>query len=459
MNSFFANKNDMNTIDAFEQQLAKQILISERKRVTILAVILSLMALEVFTISFYFPDFFPKEFLDKLYGLQLWNWINLLLVASAAYEWLIRIFINNAIKKGEQISDFLRYINVFVETSLPTVIIFLVAQAIDPALALVAPPSFFYFIFIILASLRLDFKLCLFTGTVAAIEYFLLALLFSSSISESTHATLLTSLPPHVVKAIVLFITGLVTGLITLQLRRQIIHSFRSVQERNDIANIFGQHVSPAVVEKLLHQPTEMSTEIRHVCVMFLDIRDFTTFSEKHPPEEIVNFLNILFEPMIEIVNRHQGVINKFLGDGFMAIFGAPLSDGKDSQHAIDAAQEIIETVKQKILKDEIPPIRIGIGLHTGQAVTGNVGSAQRKEYTVIGDVVNLASRIEQLNKQFNSQLLISAEVWNVIIQEEINVIDKGLIQVKGRKESVKIYQISECNKSKIYKPHRCSDK
>jgi adenylate cyclase len=365
-----------------------------------------------------------------------------MLAVFAAYEWILLVFLNDVIKKGKQLSVFLRYFNAFAETSLPTIAIILLAQVIDPIFALVSPPSFIYFIFIILAVLRLDFKLCLFTGTVAAFEYFSLAGFYISTVNESAK-TVLALTPHHFIKTVILFVTGLITGLVTYELKRQIIHSFRSIEERNNIANIFGQHVSPAVVDKLLHQhPAEMNTEMRHVCVMFLDIRDFTTFSENNPPEKVVNFLNTLFEPMIDIVNQHNGVINKFLGDGFMAIFGAPISDGKDSQNAVNAAQEIIETVKQKIGKAEIPPIRIGIGLHTGKAVTGNVGSAQRKEYTVIGDVVNLASRIEQLNKQFDSQLLISAAVCEAIGQNTDTLIDQGLIPVKGRKELVQIYRI-----------------
>jgi adenylate cyclase len=431
------------TQDAFEQELARQILLSEKKRVTILAVILSIIVLDFFISACGFPALFPKEFHSQLEGLPFWIWLNLLLAAFAAYEWFSRIFIDYVIKTGKPVSASLRYFNVFEETSLPTVAIILVAQVIDPVLALVSPPSFFYFIFIILAALRLDFKLCLFTGTVAAIEYLSLAWFYISPVNDSAKTTILTLLPHHTVKAVILFVTGLVTGLVTLQLKKQIIQSFHYIQERNDIANIFGQHVSPAVVDKLLYQPTEICTETRHVCVMFLDIRDFTSFSENNRPEEVVNFLNTLFEPMIDIVNHHNGVINKFLGDGFMAIFGAPISDGKDSQNAVNAAQEIIKTVKHKIANGEIAPIRIGIGLHTGNAVTGTVGSIQRKEYTVIGDVVNLASRIEQLNKPLGSQLLISAAVWEAIGKNIGTVIDKGLVPVKGRKEPVQVYQIN----------------
>src|SRR5215475_14343319 len=123
---------------------------------------------------------------------------------------------------------------------------------------------------------------------------------------------------------------------------------------------------------------------------MFLDIRNFTGFAEKRSPEEVVEYLESLFEFMIEIVNRHNGIINKFLGDGFMAVFGAPLSDGKDCENAVRSAKEILERVKEETDRGAILPTQVGIGLHAGKAVTGSIGSAVRKEYTVIGDVVNL---------------------------------------------------------------------
>src|SRR5262249_55162180 len=119
----------------------------------------------------------------------------------------------------------------------------------------------------------------------------------------------------------------------------------------------------------------------------------------------IVNYLNGLWSKAVDIVNQHHGIVNKFLGDGFMAVFGAPLVMGNHCQNAINAARELVADIKRATDTGEIPPTRIGIGLHSGEALVGNIGSAERREYTVIGDVVNVAFRIEQLNKEVKSSL------------------------------------------------------
>jgi adenylate cyclase len=216
----------------------------------------------------------------------------------------------------------------------------------------------------------------------------------------------------------------------------------RSLEDKNQIIRVFGQHVSPVVVNRILDQKKDLVSEIRYVCIMFLDIRGFTKFSESKKPEEVVYYLNSLFSFMIDIVNHNHGIINKFLGDGFMAVFGAPLSNGNDCQDAVTAALEIIERIEREIADGNIPPTRIGIGLHSGNAVTGTVGSILRQEYTVIGDVVNLACRIEQLNKQFTSQVLISEAVWDAVGRNIKNVSEIGKVQVKGRQTPVQIYQL-----------------
>jgi adenylate cyclase len=128
-----------------------------------------------------------------------------------------------------------------------------------------------------------------------------------------------------------------------------------------------------------------------------------------------VAYLNTLFEFMIASVNSNHGIMPQLLGDGLMAIFGAPLSFGNDAANAVRAALEIVERVQREVEAQGIPPTRIGIGLHAGEVLSGTVGSALHKEYKVTGDVVNLASRIEQSNKEFNTQLLISETVWHAV--------------------------------------------
>jgi len=335
-----------------------------------------------------------------------------------------------------------RLISAFLETTLPTAMILALTARKDsaPINALLLPPVFFYFPLIILSILRFDRRLSIFTGVVAGVEYAALA------------AWILRHAPPadaslarpadHLVKAGVLVLSGILAGGASSRLRTWIGKSFAMLEERKRTLDRFGQFVSPAVAAKLLDQK-DLGSEVRHVCVMFLDIRGFTSFSEKRGPEEVVRYLNSLFGFMIDAVNAHNGIINKFLGDGFMAVFGAPLSDGGDCHNAVLTAREIVAGVEALVAKGAIPPTRVGIGLHTGPAVTGVVGTTTRGEYTVIGDVVNLASRIESLNKEFGSCLLVSDEVLAAIGGDRpADAVGRGPVKVKGREAPVQIFQL-----------------
>ena len=183
---------------------------------------------------------------------------------------------------------------------------------------------------------------------------------------------------------------------------------------------------------------------------MFLDIRQFTPFVEQHQPEEVVAYLNTLFSFMIDIVQSHQGVINQFLGDGFMATFGAPVSAENSSQQATEAAQEIIDKINIEYHQGNIPKTRIGIGLHYDEAVTGNIGSAVRKQYSITGKVVIMASRIEQLNKKYGTSLLISREVYNQLDKNTQNKFAwLKATKIKGSEKLVSLYKyLEEKNKN-----------
>ena len=214
-------------------------------------------------------------------------------------------------------------------------------------------------------------------------------------------------------------------------------------EERNRIMGVFGQHVSPEVVNRLLSQDFEQDGEMREVCLMFLDIRNFTAFTEKSEPQVVVEHLNSLFEFMVDCVNRNQGIVNKFLGDGFMAVFGAPIPDEKNCHHALKASIEVLNELARFNAQRGGEVTRVGIGLHAGAAVTGTIGSAQRKEYTIVGDTVNVAKRIEEMNKSLGSRLLVSEEVWNKLSTKPKNSEKLGQIRMKGREAPVLLYKVA----------------
>ena len=206
---------------------------------------------------------------------------------------------------------------------------------------------------------------------------------------------------------------------------------------------MFGQQVSKEIVDELLSEKESTESKRKFVCIMFLDIRGFTPFSEKREPEEIIKYQNDVFGFMIEIITKNHGIINQFLGDGYMATFGAPVSKGNDCLNAINAATEIIKTVNEKSNSGEIIKTRIGIGLHAGFVVAGNVGTSTRKQYSITGSTVILASRVEQLNKVYDAQLLISEEVLNEIDKSAIEFEFIGPVEVKGRENPINIYKLA----------------
>ncbi len=340
-----------------------------------------------------------------------------------------------------------RYLHAFVETSLPTAIIVYYAAVDGPVHALLMPSAFVYWIFILLSTLSLDPLLCLFTGVVAAGEYALVAVFWGANDARVAPAALASG-PHHLGKALVLLVGGIAAAFVASRLRRSFTQAIESFGERTRILDVFGQHVSPEVVERLVVSgETEVKSEQRNVCVMFLDIRNFTSFSEQKSAPEVVDYLNVVFDATIAPVVKRHGIVNKFLGDGFMAVFGAPTVEENASRAAVLAAIDIVKCVEDLVATGAIPKTKVGIGLATGVAVVGNIGSSARKEYTVIGDVVNLASRIEALNKELGSQVLVSdatyEEAGGAAEPTFAGAKRHDDVAVRGRKQAIRLWQIA----------------
>jgi adenylate cyclase len=337
----------------------------------------------------------------------------------------------------------LRYLNAFVETSVPTILIVLVSREINPVYVLQSASSLLYAVFIVLSTLRLDFRLCVFTGLVAAAEYVALSFAYLGGGGSAAAGTPFEAPPFYLGKGAMLLLAGLAAGFVADQLKRRVTNAYRTLEERQRIVNAFGQQVSPAIAEELLKLGPGIESKRTFVCVMFMDIRNFTPLVEKKAPEEIVAFQNAVFGEAIEIVNRHHGIINQFLGDGFMATFGAPLATRDDCRNALAAARELVARMGQLAASGRIPATTIGVGLHAGEAVSGNIGSPLRKQYSITGNVVILASRIEQLNKEYGSQILVSREVLTAGGAEQQGATPLGPVQVKGREAPIEIYRLA----------------
>jgi adenylate cyclase len=210
---------------------------------------------------------------------------------------------------------------------------------------------------------------------------------------------------------------------------------------RDRVTNLFGQHVSPQVVARLMAEGTGTGSDLRRVAVMFVDFRSFTSGASTRSPQEVVDRLDGAFAVLVDILDRHGGIVNKFLGDGFLALFGAPLEAHDAAHQAVAAAREMLEA-NDRVNKATSWPLRIGIGIHFGEVVAGNIGSPRRKEYTVIGDTVNFAARLEALNKDFNSQFLISQAVRDALGDECSDAVSLGDVPVRGYDKPVTVWRL-----------------
>ncbi|WP_413288496.1 adenylate/guanylate cyclase domain-containing protein [Bdellovibrio sp. HCB337] len=221
-------------------------------------------------------------------------------------------------------------------------------------------------------------------------------------------------------------------------------HMTEGLKERDKVKNLFSKFHGSSVAEDLINKDIGVGGQSKEVVVFFSDIRGFTAFSEKRKPEEVVAMLNEYFAVMVGIINRHGGVVDKFIGDAIMAIWGAPRSSDKDSHNALRACIEMrkgLAELNEKRMARGEPALMIGMGLHAGTAISGTIGSDERMEYTVIGNTVNTASRIEASTKAFGADLLVTDDV--IAHVGDAFILDyAGAAEVKGRSDAIKMYKV-----------------
>jgi len=417
----------------FDHLLMREVMRSELVRVRTLIVVTLATAVIVTLVHIFLPEVVQRIWRGGVSPNSLYP----VLIGFVLFElWVYRV-ISHHLTLDRDLPVYRRYIGAFVETSLPTFVLALQIESMGPVRALGFVMPLVYFIFVILSTLRLDFWLSTFTGFVAASELFYMSMHYRPAINPDPEPEIYY----HLTRSLVMLMCGVLAGAVGVQLRRGFAASILAATARDRVTSLFGQHVSPQVVERLLLEGTNTESDIRQVAVMFVDFRSFTAGARIRSPQDVVDRLDGAFAVLVEILDRHGGIVNKFLGDGFLALFGAPFEAEDPAHRAVAAGREMLAAM-ERINRDTSWPLRIGIGIHFGEVVAGNIGSPRRKEYTVIGDTVNFAARLEALNKDFNSQFLISSSVRDVLGDDGRDAISLGEVPIRGYDKPMMVWQL-----------------
>ena len=217
-------------------------------------------------------------------------------------------------------------------------------------------------------------------------------------------------------------------------------------KKKEKIQSAMGKYLSKDVMRNVVKNidSVKLGGKRANVTVLFADIRGFTSISEKLSAEEVTRILNEYFTAIVPIIEQNKGILNKFMGDAVLAVFGEPIKNENHALSAIICADNMLKKVKQlqqKWLEEGKPKIEIGIGISTGEAFVGNIGSEERLEYTVIGDTVNTASRIENYNKVYRTKFLISQETFEQV-QKYVDVIKIREVTIRGKEKKINIYEV-----------------
>jgi adenylate cyclase len=214
--------------------------------------------------------------------------------------------------------------------------------------------------------------------------------------------------------------------------------------EARRVRKSLGDYVGWEVAKQIVQQDESLSGEKREVSVFFADMRNFTTLCEGLAPEQVVARMNELFAMMGKIIAAHNGSIIDFIGDAVLAVFGAPKEHPRHAHAAVQAALEIVrglEALNSDLQERGIEPLRIGIGIHTGEVIAGIIGTGERKKFDVTGDAVNIGSRVEGLNKELGTTVLATRETIDKV-GGAFAVLSRGAVAIKGREQAVEVYEV-----------------
>ncbi|MDN5201781.1 adenylate/guanylate cyclase domain-containing protein [Fulvivirgaceae bacterium BMA10] len=420
----------------FERELQIEITKSEFKRTYITMGLIFAGTILALVNYLFFRNDYDTFFGSRVVNIALFIWAAVFLV----YEAIILSYLKKYRDTEREVPKWFKVMNIIDEITLPSAFILTIIILHEREIYLDSPAQSLYFIFIILSALHMDFKLSVLMGIVAAVQFAFITF-YAFEIIESEEAYQVV-LPRNVyyIRSFIFILSGVAAGHVGEEIKKRVFKAFENQRAKKEIEDLFGQQVSKEIVDALIQEKNQ-SRKVE-ATIMFLDIRDFTAHVEYKEPGEIIAFQNKIFEPIIDIVNQHKGIVNQILGDGIMATFGTPIEDENHAKYALQAGIKVLDRLREMVDTNEIPPTKLGIGLHSGEVVTGNIGNADRKQFSISGTPVIIASRLEQLNKAFNSEFIISEKVYLKVREELPACKSLGQQQLKGIESEMEVFRI-----------------
>lgn len=307
-----------------------------------------------------------------------------------------------------------------------------------------------WIVVIVLSGFTFEPRLSIGVGVFSAVTYFAvyalarphLALL-PGSVDPTFRADLM-GWEVQSLRSLLLVGVGILVGSVSTLARRLLLRVKEEVLEREAVSRIFGQYVSEEVKDKLVRERATLTGERKTVAVLFSDLRGFTTLSEGRAPSEVVALLNRYFDGMVRAITANGGTVDKFIGDAVMATFGGLVPLENPAASALDAAlamREALARLNGEWKQAGLPELDNGIGLHFGEVLQGPIGSAERKEFTVIGDVVNTASRLESATKELGAHVVVSDALADALPEaRRASLRPLGEVKLKGKEQGVRCH-------------------
>lgn len=419
-----------------DDYIYKEILRAEKKRLEIFLAVLIFTIMISLILQLFYQQAFQSVFRNSYSYTLIFSWAMIMSVGFIVNRRFIIRSIHHNIRLGKHYF----WCTTLFEFLAPASWLVLGSYLEQSSVLLESPVILIYFILIIVSSLHLNFKLSMGLGVMVAVFYACFST-WAVSAYPPAEGVPQFSMILYYMRSVIFLFAGLCAAFVAMELRRRLNASFNQMREKQHLESLFSQHVPKEIVEAL-KEKKDFAARM-NVTVMFLDIRNFTRLVQRLSPEEVNEFQNQFFGPVIDIINKHYGIVHQILGDGLMATFGAPIALPNHQVLAWEAAQAIDHHVRISGVGYTIDgALKIGIGMHTGDVLVGNIGTEARKQFSVSGINVIIASRLEQQNKELDASLLITKTLFDALgdLVTSYDFIRK--IRLKGLDEEIEVVKI-----------------